>query len=46
MKWIDNPFDKDTQVTIFSNGSMADDWALRNCNECNKKNCDLLDAII
>lgn len=44
--FCENPFCKDTPVTIFSQGSEADDWINKNCCRCDKHlKCDLQHAI-
>ena len=43
----ENPFSKDTPVTIFSQGSEVDDWMARNCDSCvRQRHCDLYKAIL
>lgn len=39
----ENPFAKDTPVTVFSTGSQGDGWFEDNCVKCIKnENCELL----
>ena len=43
----ENPFLKDTPVTIFTQGSEANDWFRRNCGKCvHKVDCELYKAML
>lgn len=45
--FCENPFLKDTPVTIFTSSSEADDWFHRNCDRCvSKDKCDLLHSML
>lgn len=44
--FCENPFSKYTPVTIFSQGSEADDWFNKNCCRCDKNfSCELQTAM-
>ena len=36
----ENPFLKDTQVSIFSNATEAEWWQTNNCHQCKKYECE------
>jgi len=36
----ENPFKKDTQVSIFSNATEAEWWQTNNCHQCKKYECE------
>lgn len=47
MEWNDNPFARNTLVSIFSNGSEAESWCGSNCDHCIRKDkCELETAIL
>jgi len=47
MKWNENPFARNTRVSIFSNGTEAESWCACNCDCCIRKNkCNLESAIL
>lgn len=42
----DNPFARDTQVSIFTNNTPIKDWLNRNCKKCKKSSeCDIYEVI-
>lgn len=40
----ENPFKKDTQVSVFSNASQAEDWQENNCEKCAKNSKCLMEV--